>query len=222
MLQVNDAAPDFTLPATGGGSFQLSAQRGKKVVLYFYPKDDTPGCTVEACDFRDNMARIKSHGAQVYGVSKDTLASHAKFRGKFELPFELLSDEGNKIARLYGAYGKKLMYGKPVEGTIRSTFLIDEKGRVAAVWSPVKVDGHVDAVIAALQGEKAASDMAKKSAAKKAASKAAGASAKSSTKAPAKTTKTTKASAAKAPAAKSLLKKAPAKKTATKRATSKS
>jgi len=224
MLQVNDAAPDFTLPATGGGSFSLSAQRGKKVVLYFYPKDDTPGCTVEACDFRDNMARIKSHGAQVYGVSKDTLASHARFRGKFELPFELLSDEGNKIARLYGAYGKKLMYGKPVEGTIRSTFLIDEKGRVAAVWSPVKVAGHVDAVIAALHGGNATNDGAptKKTVAKKPASKTSDASTKPSAKAASKAPKTTKASAAKAPATKSLLKKAPAKKATTKRATSKS
>lgn len=167
MLQPNDTAPDFTMPSTSGKSVALSALRGKRVVLYFYPKDDTPGCTVEACDFRDNLVRVKGLGALVFGVSKDSLASHSKFRAKFELPFDLLFDEGNAVAKSYGAFGKKLMYGKLVEGTIRSTFLIDENGRIAAVWSPVKVEGHVDAVLAALAGSSAAPDRPAKRATKK-------------------------------------------------------
>jgi thioredoxin-dependent peroxiredoxin len=162
MLKINDNAPDFTLPSTSGKPVALKSLLGQKVVLYFYPKDDTPGCTVEACDFRDNMARVSGHGAQVFGVSKDTLASHEKFRAKYKLPFDLLSDAGNTIAKSYGAFGKKLMYGKPVEGLIRSTFLIDEKGKIAAMWSPVKVAGHVDAVLAAISGDKGAAAPAKK------------------------------------------------------------
>jgi peroxiredoxin Q/BCP len=121
-------------------------------VLYFYPKDDTPGCTREACDFRDNLARLRREGATVLGVSKDSLASHGKFRSKYQLPFDLLSDEDNSVARAYGAYGEKTMYGKKILGTIRSTYLIDENGRVDTVWSPVKVDGHVEQVLDRLRG----------------------------------------------------------------------
>ncbi|MBL8857325.1 MAG: peroxiredoxin [Planctomycetes bacterium] len=150
MLELNDPAPDFNLPSTSGKSISLKELRGKRVVLYFYPKDDTPGCTTEACDFRDSLVRLKSRSAVVLGVSKDSLTSHSKFRAKYELPFDLLSDEGNAIAKAYGAYGQKLMYGKLVEGTIRSTFVIDENGKLVARWSPVNVEGHVDEVLAQL------------------------------------------------------------------------
>jgi peroxiredoxin Q/BCP len=161
-LTVGTKAPDFKLPSTEGKTVSLKELKGKKVVLYFYPKDDTPGCTREACDFRDNLARVKSEGALVYGVSKDTIASHDKFREKYELPFPLLSDDGNEVAKEYEAFGEKNMYGKKVQGTIRSTYLIGEDGKIAAVWSPVKVDGHVDNVLAALKGEAAASPKKKK------------------------------------------------------------
>ena len=151
-LALRDPAPKFALASTGGGTVALDDLRGKRVVLYFYPRDDTPGCTTEACDFRDNLARLKREGVVVLGVSKDTLASHAKFRAKYALPFDLLSDPASTVARAYGAFGKKVLYGRAFEGTIRSTFLIDEAGRIAAVWSPVKVAGHVEQVLAALDG----------------------------------------------------------------------
>jgi peroxiredoxin Q/BCP len=167
MLKLHDPAPAFTLASTSGRDVSLSDLRGKRVVLYFYPKDDTPGCTRESCDFRDNLARVKSRGAIVLGVSRDTLASHAKFKSKYDLPFELLSDPDASVGKAYGAFGKKMMYGKPVVGTIRSTFLIDENGKIAAIWSPVRVDGHVDAVLAELSGAAAP----KPSAAQRAASK---------------------------------------------------
>jgi peroxiredoxin Q/BCP len=122
------------------------------VVLYFYPKDQTPGCTTEACDFRDRHARIAETGAALYGVSKDSIASHERFIAKHHLPFPLLFDADSKVAKAYGAYGNKVLYGKTVEGTIRSTFVIDERGRIAAVWSPVKVAGHADQVLAFLTG----------------------------------------------------------------------
>jgi peroxiredoxin Q/BCP len=152
-LKASDKAPKFSLPSTEGGTVSLDSLRGKRVVLYFYPKDDTPGCTREACGSRDNLARVRSAGALIYGVSKDSLASHEKFRDKYELPFPLLSDAGNEVARKFGAFGKKMMYGKEVEGLIRSTFLLGGDGRIEAAWSPVKVDGHVDQVLAALQGD---------------------------------------------------------------------
>jgi peroxiredoxin Q/BCP len=165
-LSIGAAAPAFELESTSGKTVSLASLAGKKVVLYFYPKDDTPGCTREACGFRDESAALKKAGAIVIGVSKDSLASHAKFRTKYELPFELLSDPGNEVAQRYGAFGKKIMYGKEVTGTIRSTFLIDEKGKLAALWSPVKVDGHTGQVLAALRGETAEKPGAKPAAKK--------------------------------------------------------
>lgn len=153
MLKPGDSAPVFKLPSTSGGPTALKDLRGRKVVLYFYPKDQTPGCTREACGFQDNMARIRGTGAEVFGVSKDSLASHDRFREKYHLAFDLLSDPDNSVATAYGAYGEKTMYGRKVMGTIRSTFLIGESGKIEAVWSPVKVDGHVDKVLAVLKGE---------------------------------------------------------------------
>jgi peroxiredoxin Q/BCP len=153
MLKPGDKAPDFRLPSTSGNESALKDYRGRKLVLYFYPKDNTPGCTVEACDFRDNMARVRRTGAEVLGVSKDSLTSHDRFREKFELPFDLLTDSDNTVATAYGAFGEKTMYGKKVMGTIRSTFLIDEKGNIERIWSPVKVKGHVDQVLGVLRGE---------------------------------------------------------------------
>ncbi len=156
-LQPGTPAPPFRLPATTGGEIALEDLRGKKVVLYFYPKDSTPGCTQEACDFRDRDAEMQREGVVVLGVSKDSLASHDKFKAKYELPFPLLSDKDTAVANAYGAYGEKTMYGKKVLGTIRSTFLIDEQGRIARIWSPVKVAGHADQVLAAVRGEEAPS-----------------------------------------------------------------
>jgi len=150
-LAVGSAAPAFALAGHDGETHSLSGHRGKPVVLYFYPKDDTPGCTVEACDFRDHLGRVTVKGAVVLGVSRDTLKSHEKFATKFSLNFPLLSDADLTVHRAYGAWGKKVMYGKEVEGTIRSTFLIDGKGVLRAAWPKVKVDGHVDEVLRALE-----------------------------------------------------------------------
>ncbi|TAH34403.1 MAG: thioredoxin-dependent thiol peroxidase [Planctomycetota bacterium] len=152
MLQPGDLAPSFRLPSTSGQVVSLDDFKGRKIVLYFYPKDETPGCTKEACDLRDAHARLSEAGVVVLGVSKDALDSHHKFRAHHGLPFELASDEDNAVARAYGAYGERSMYGTKVLGTIRSTFLIDESGRIARVWSPVKVEGHVDEILSALGG----------------------------------------------------------------------
>ena len=140
---------DFTAPGTGG-DFKLSAQKGHPVVLYFYPKDNTPGCTQEACDFRDNLNRLTAK-AMVIGVSRDSFASHLKFREKQGLNFSLLSDLDHKVLELYGAWGEKKMYGKPVTGTIRTTVLIGKDGKIKRVWNNVKVKGHVDEVLSELE-----------------------------------------------------------------------
>lgn len=150
MIQVGERAPSFSLQTDGGGTLSSADLAGRPYVLYFYPKDNTPGCTTEACDFRDNFARIQAAGATVVGVSRDSVKSHDGFKRKHELPFPLVSDPALTLHQAVGAWGHKKMYGKDVEGTIRTTLLIDPAGVVRAVWSPVKVAGHVDAVLQAL------------------------------------------------------------------------
>ncbi|MFC1627718.1 thioredoxin-dependent thiol peroxidase [Gemmatimonadota bacterium] len=148
---VGDPAPDFTLSDHNDEEVTLSGLKGNPVVLYFYPKDNTPGCTTEACDFRDNMARITRTGATVLGVSSDSAASHQRFREKFDLPFPLLVDENHTVADVYGVWGERKMYGKKFTGLIRSTFLIDGQGQIAEAWYNVRAKGHVDTVLAALE-----------------------------------------------------------------------
>ncbi|MBI1774614.1 MAG: thioredoxin-dependent thiol peroxidase [Proteobacteria bacterium] len=151
-LKLGDKAPDFTLPAAGGGEVKLSALKGKKVIVYFYPRDDTPGCTKEACGFRDNRPNFSKAKAEVIGISKDSVASHDKFKKKYELPFTLASDPETKVIERYGAWVEKSMYGRKYMGIDRSTILIDEKGVVRAIWRKVKVPGHVDEVLEAAKG----------------------------------------------------------------------
>jgi peroxiredoxin Q/BCP len=150
MLAVGEKAPSFELSRDGGGTVSSAELKGKAYVIYFYPKDNTPGCTTESCDFRDNFARIQAAGVEVFGVSRDSVKSHDGFKAKFELPFALLSDPDKTLHTAFGAWGLKKMYGKEVEGTIRSTFLVDKKGKVAAAWPKVSVKGHVDEVLAAI------------------------------------------------------------------------
>jgi peroxiredoxin Q/BCP len=150
MIQEGRRAPDFHLPSSEGGELRLSDLRGKAVVLYFYPKDDTPGCTREACGFRDTQAALKKRGAVVLGVSPDSLSSHQKFKTKYKLPFPLLADTDRAVAKKYGAFGEKVLYGKKVQGMIRSTFVIDGEGVVRKVFPRVRVDGHGEQVLAAL------------------------------------------------------------------------
>ncbi len=146
--EIGQPAPDFTLPTDGGGTVALKELRGKKVVLYFYPKDDTPGCTKQACGFRDLLPDFSAVDAQVIGVSKDSVAKHDKFKAKYELPFTLASDPEGQTIEAYGAWVEKSMYGKTYMGIDRSTFLIDEAGVLRAVWRKVKVPGHVEEVLA--------------------------------------------------------------------------
>ena len=150
MVKEGQKAPDFTLPSSDGADVTLRDLRGKAVVLYFYPKDDTPGCTREACGFRDAKARIGKTGAVVLGVSPDSVASHGKFRAKYRLNFPLLADTDKAVAKKYGAFGEKVLYGKKVTGMIRSTFVIDADGIVRKVFPRVKVDGHDEQVLEAL------------------------------------------------------------------------
>ncbi len=150
MLKEGDVAPDFTLPADDGSTVTLSALRGKKVVLYFYPKDDTPGCTTEACNFRDNLSMLTAKGAVVLGVSPQDIKSHVKFKQKYSLTFPLLADTDHAVAEAYGAWGKKQQYGREYMGILRTTFVIDEKGVVKKVFEKVKVEGHALEVAKAL------------------------------------------------------------------------
>lgn len=150
MLKEKNPAPDFQLKNQSGDDVRLKDLSGKKVVLYFYPKDLTPGCTQEACDFNDNLARIKKEKAVVLGVSFDDEKKHQKFIDQHKLGFDLLVDDDKTVAKAYGVYQKKKFMGREFMGIVRSTFLIDENGKLAKIWSPVSVKGHVDEVIAAL------------------------------------------------------------------------
>jgi peroxiredoxin Q/BCP len=150
-IEVGEKAPAFTLAADDGKKVKLADLKGKPVVLYFYPADDTPGCTKEACAFRDRSADLKKLGAVVLGVSPDDVASHVKFRDKFKLNFPLLADPDHAVAEKYGAWREKNMYGKKFMGIVRSTYLIDKDGKIAKVWKRVSVDGHDRKVIEALQ-----------------------------------------------------------------------
>ena len=148
---LNKPVPEFEALATGGVKFSPQAYAGKIVVLYFYPKDNTPGCTTEAMQFRDHYREFVKAGAVLFGVSRDNMASHDRFKQNLELPFELIADTEEKMCHMFGVVKNKIMYGKKVKGIERSTFLIDPKGRVAHVWRPVKVPGHADAVLETLR-----------------------------------------------------------------------
>ncbi len=151
MLKEGEKAPDFELASDDGTKVKLSSLRGRTVVLYFYPKDDTPGCTAEACSFRDSWAAVEAFGALVFGISPDSASSHSKFKGKYSLPFALLADENKAVLKSYGAFGKKVMYGREVEGVIRSTFIVGADGLVRKVFPKVKPEGHAAEVLAALK-----------------------------------------------------------------------
>ena len=151
MISVGKKAPAFALESSNGGTVKLSDFAGKPVVVYFYPRDNTPGCTIEAEGFRDAHAKFKKAGVAIVGVSKDSIASHCKFRDKFKLSFPLLSDPDGKMLEAYGAWGDKTMYGKKMKGIIRSTVLLDGDGKVVKHWPKVSVKGHVDEVLAAAQ-----------------------------------------------------------------------
>ena len=151
MTLIGKPIPPFALSDDQGGTVTPGTLEGAWTVIYAYPKDATPGCTTEACDFRDNWARVQAAGAKVYGISKDSVASHQKFIAKQELPFPLLSDPDKALLTPLGAFGKKVMYGKEVEGIIRSTFLVDPKGIIRHVWPKVSVKGHVQDVLDRLE-----------------------------------------------------------------------
>jgi thioredoxin-dependent peroxiredoxin len=150
-IQANIMAPDFTLPDENGTPRTLSSFRGKPVVLYFYPKDDTTGCTTEACSFRDDYSVYREAGIVVLGVSPDSAESHTKFKNKYNLPFTLLADDGHKVCELYGAWGPKKFMGREYEGVLRTTFLIGPDGTIIKVFANVKPDGHSSQVFVALQ-----------------------------------------------------------------------
>jgi len=150
MLRVGDRAPEFTLMSQDEQPVRLKDFRGTKVVLYFYPKDDTPGCTKEACSFNDQLSAIKKKGAVVLGMSADPVASHLRFSEKYGLRFPLLSDPEKKVIKAYGVWKEKKLYGRTFMGIVRTTVIIDERGKVAAIFPKVKVDGHSDEILQAL------------------------------------------------------------------------
>lgn len=145
-LNIGGSAPDFTLPTDGDGEITLSSLQGEKVVLYFYPKDDTPGCTKESCAFNENLSALNKMNARVIGLSKCSVKKHDKFKAKYGLNFPLASDEEGTVCEVYGTWVEKSMYGKKYMGIDRSTFLIDENGKIETIWRKVKVKGHVEEV----------------------------------------------------------------------------
>ncbi|MFK7839606.1 MAG: thioredoxin-dependent thiol peroxidase [Bdellovibrionales bacterium] len=150
-LTIGDSAPDFTLPANGDTEISLSSLRGQKVIVYFYPKDDTPGCTKQACGFSEALSNFNTLNTQIIGISKDSVKKHDKFVEKYNLKFPLASDEETTTCEDYGVWKEKNMYGKTYMGIERSTFIVDEDGKIEAVWHKVKVPGHIEAVQEALQ-----------------------------------------------------------------------
>jgi peroxiredoxin Q/BCP len=150
MLKVGDNAPEIKLETDSGEMFDLAAHKGEKIILYFYPRADTPGCTVEACEFRDSSKKIVKKGALIVGISPDTVKAQAKFKTKFDLPFILLADADRKVAEAYGVVKEKNMYGKKVTGVARTTFLIGPDGKIAKIFDKVKPEGHADQVLADL------------------------------------------------------------------------
>lgn len=150
-LEVGDKAPDFTLPTDGNGTVTLSQFKGSKVIVYFYPRDDTPGCTTEACGFRDAFPELSKADATVIGISRDSIASHDRFKKKYELPFILGSDKDGSVCELFGVWVEKSMYGRNYMGIERATFLIDGQGVVRGIWRKVKIPGHSAAVLAATE-----------------------------------------------------------------------
>lgn len=149
MIKEGDAAPDFTVKDQNGADVKLSDLRGQKIVLYFYPKDDTPGCTKQACSLRDGFSTFETRGIKILGISPDSEASHQKFISKFDLPFTLLADTNHQIADAYGSYGEKKFMGKTYTGVLRKTFLIDETGKIKKIFDKVKVEEHGEEVLRA-------------------------------------------------------------------------
>ncbi|RCX16244.1 peroxiredoxin Q/BCP [Fontibacillus phaseoli] len=150
-VRLGQPVPDFKLPASGGGEVSLEDFRGRKVVIYFYPKNMTPACTQEACDFRDRSGQLQKEGAVVLGISGDPVKSHDRFKEKQSLPFPLLSDENHEVCTLFGVWQLKKLYGREYEGIVRSTFLIDEEGTLVKEWRGVRVKGHADQVVEAVR-----------------------------------------------------------------------
>ncbi|MFH1017262.1 MAG: thioredoxin-dependent thiol peroxidase [Pseudomonadota bacterium] len=151
MLKEGSKAPNFSLADDSGREVSFKDLKGKRVVLYFYPKDDTPGCTKEACDFRDHYAQFANASTVIYGVSADSLESHKSFKRKYDLPFPLLADPDHKLAEAYGAWGEKTSYGKKTTGMIRSTFVIEPDGTIGKIYRNVTVDGHAESVLTGIK-----------------------------------------------------------------------